>query len=94
MNEKAGITQGPLFRNSKGKRSSTAELDILLHAILERVQRKWESVIPDSVKVKEEFSVYRSLRREERPLRLRTLACHKKLSKPITGGENIRGRAG
>ena len=63
MNEKMGLTHGPLFRNAKGKRSSTAKLDILLHGILERVQKKWTNIIPDSVKVKEEFSVYRSLRR-------------------------------
>jgi hypothetical protein len=63
MLEKAGIKSGPMFRGKKGSRASTAELDILLHRILERVQKKWPSLIPDTVNVKEEFSVYRSLRR-------------------------------
>jgi hypothetical protein len=61
--EKAGVKSGPMFRGRKGLRASTAELDILLHRILERAQKKWPSVIPDTVNVKEEYSVYRSLRR-------------------------------
>jgi hypothetical protein len=63
MLDKAGIKSGPLFKGKKGTRASTAELDILLHRTLERVQKKWLSVIPDTVNVKEEFSVYCSLRR-------------------------------
>jgi hypothetical protein len=35
----------------------------VIHAILERVQKKWASVIPDNVVVKDEYSVYRLLRR-------------------------------
>jgi hypothetical protein len=54
---------GPLFRDSKGKRASTADLDVAVHGILERVQKKWPNVIPDSVDVRKEYSVYRSLRR-------------------------------
>jgi hypothetical protein len=35
----------------------------MLHGTLERVQKRWASVIPDDVVVKDEYSVYRSLRR-------------------------------
>jgi hypothetical protein len=61
--ERLGTTEGPLFLNSKRKRASTADLDIRFHDILERVQKRWPSVVPDSVRVAEEYSVYRSLRR-------------------------------
>jgi hypothetical protein len=57
------IVLGPLFRDSKGKRASTADLDVALHRILERVQKKWPNVIPDTVDIKKEYSVYRSLQR-------------------------------
>jgi hypothetical protein len=60
---KQKIMHGPLFRDAKGKRASTADLDVMVHRILERVQKKWRSVIPDVVNVKEEYIVYRSLRR-------------------------------
>lgn len=58
-----GVTTGPLFRNSKGKRASVSELDVLFHGILERVQKRWPNIIPDSVNAKEEYSCLRSLRR-------------------------------
>jgi hypothetical protein len=61
--ERIRIRTGPVFRNAKGKRASTAELDVDFHRILMRVQKKWPNLIPDSVKVKEEHGVYRSLRR-------------------------------
>jgi hypothetical protein len=41
--EKAGVKSGPMFRERKGLRASMAELGILLHRILERVQKKWPS---------------------------------------------------
>ena len=58
-----GKGTGPLFRNEKNKRASVADLDILLHAILKRVQMKWPNLIPDHVKVHEEYSSLRSFRR-------------------------------
>jgi hypothetical protein len=62
--ERTGVTSGPVFRNAKGKRASTAELDVDFHGILMRVQKRWPNLIPDhTVKVKEEYGVYRSLRR-------------------------------
>jgi hypothetical protein len=58
-----GVRMGPVFRNAKGKRASTAELDVDFHGILMRVQKRWPNLIPDTVIVKEEHGVYRSLRR-------------------------------
>lgn len=60
---KKGIVNGPLFTDAKGKRASTANLDLWMHKILERVQTRWSNLIPDTVKIREEYSVYRSLRR-------------------------------
>ena len=54
---------GPLFKNEKNKRASVAELDVMVHAILKRVQRRWPNLIPDHVKVTEEYSSLRSFRR-------------------------------
>lgn len=61
--QNCNITSGPLFWNDKGSAMSVAELDIPFHAVLLEVQRRFESIIPDSVKVEEEYSVNRSLRR-------------------------------
>jgi hypothetical protein len=36
--ERTGVTSGPVFRKVKGKRASTAELDVNFHGILMRVQ--------------------------------------------------------
>ncbi len=58
-----GEAGGPLFKNPKNKRASVADLDVMLHAILSRVQAKWPNVIPDHVKVNEEYSSLRSFRR-------------------------------
>jgi hypothetical protein len=63
MMQQMRIIEGPLFCNSKGKRASMADLDVHFHDILERVQKRWPSVIPDSVSVSQEYSVYRSLQR-------------------------------
>jgi hypothetical protein len=63
-----GVTDGPLFR-VKGKTSgsfkkvSMGDLDPSFLGILKRVQSRWPSVIPDTVKVEDEYSVFRSLRR-------------------------------
>ena len=38
-------------------------MDALLYSVLEKVQLKFPSILPDSVTIEDEFSVYRSLRR-------------------------------
>ena len=58
-----GVTTGPLFRNEKGSRMGVAELDLHFHWVLTEVQRRFPNVIPDSVKVTDSYSTYRSLRR-------------------------------
>jgi hypothetical protein len=54
---------GPMFCNQNGTRMSIAEMDEFLHDVLCSAQKKFTNVIGDKVKVHEEFSVYRSLRR-------------------------------
>ena len=61
--QEVGITTGPLFRNDKGSRMSVSELDVHFISLLLEVQRKFPNAIPDSVKVDEVYSVFRSLRR-------------------------------
>lgn len=61
--KKGGIISGPLFLGRKGKRATTADLDTRFHAALERVQKKYPNLLPHEVKVSEEYSVFRSLRR-------------------------------
>ena len=58
-----GVDSGLMFRNSEGKKSSLAEMDVMLHDTLVKVQLRYPSIIPDSVRVQDEYSVYRSLRR-------------------------------
>ena len=55
------VQLGPLFCNKKGNAMSVAELDVHFHFALFEIQRMFSSVIPGSVKVKEEYSVYRLL---------------------------------
>jgi hypothetical protein len=61
------VYHGPVFRmggrREKVKRSAMGDLDPLLHGILIRVQERWPRVLPPSVKISDEFSVRRSLRR-------------------------------
>jgi hypothetical protein len=54
---------GPLFRNAKGGRASVADLDVRVHALLKRIQKKWPNVIGHDVKVEDEYSSLRSFRR-------------------------------
>jgi hypothetical protein len=58
-----GQAIGPLFKNEKNKRALVAELDVMVHGILKRVQQKWPNVIPDHVRVSDEYSSLRSFRR-------------------------------
>jgi hypothetical protein len=65
---RVGVQKGPLFRargkTDRGlKRATVGDLDPMLHKILKRVQSKWPSIIPDTVDVEEEYSIFRSLRR-------------------------------
>ena len=60
------VVNGPLFRVSikgKTKRCSTGDLDILFHKILCRVQKLYPRLIPESVNVEDDYSMFRSLRR-------------------------------
>jgi hypothetical protein len=64
----SGVTEGPVFRKA-GKvrgtigRAQIGDLDPMFHCLLKRVQTMWPSVIPDSVDVEGEYSVFRSIRR-------------------------------
>ena len=58
-----GRGSGALFKNEKNKRASVAELDVMLHAILKRVQARWPNLVPDHIKVQDEYSSLRSFRR-------------------------------
>jgi hypothetical protein len=62
-----GVTSGPVFHvahtGKKVKQSAMGDLDLLFHGILQRVQEHWPQVLPPSVKVQDEISVRRSLRR-------------------------------
>jgi hypothetical protein len=62
--EKFGIPMGPIIRTGTGtKRASTADLDIRLHAVSTRVQKRWPILILDDKEITDQYSVYRSLRR-------------------------------
>jgi hypothetical protein len=63
-----GVTDGLLFRvegktSGSFKKASMGDLDPSFLGILKRVQSRWPSVIPDTVNVEDEYSVFRSLRR-------------------------------
>jgi hypothetical protein len=63
----AGIRTGPMFRtvSKKGvvKKATVGDLDLLFHDILRQVQARYPDIIPPTVKVEDEYSVRRSLRR-------------------------------
>ena len=61
--QEEGVTKGPLFCNEKGSRMTVSELDFHFISVLQEVQRKFPNAIPDNVKVDNEYSVFRSLRR-------------------------------
>ncbi len=62
------VTDGPVFRTA-GKtpgsirQAQIGDLDPMLHGVLKRVQSSWPSVVPDSVEVEKEYSMFRSIRR-------------------------------
>lgn len=57
-----GIEEGPLFRNSRGKRAEVSELDIWLRGVLRSIQVEFPNIISDEVNL-ESFSMRRSARR-------------------------------
>ena len=65
--KKAKIGTGPMFRsigkNGSIKKATIGDLDLLLHDILRQVQARYPEIIPASVKVEDEYSARRSLRR-------------------------------
>jgi hypothetical protein len=60
-----GVVSGPVFRvaqkGGKVKRSAMGDLDLLFHGILGCIQEHWPRVLPVSVKVQDETSVWWSL---------------------------------
>ena len=53
---------GPMFRNeAKRTKMSVAEMDIGFHELLRAVQNRCPNLIPDSVKVEDDYSMKRSL---------------------------------
>ena len=65
--ERAGVTSGPLFRtlakNGTPRRSTGCDLNSLFHDVLRRAQARFPDIIGKSVKVEDEYSIRRSLRR-------------------------------
>ena len=60
LRKNKGAFKGSVFVRHKGKRMSGAEMDLLFHALLVEVQRRFAKVLPESVDVKKEFSTYQS----------------------------------
>ncbi|KAL7559820.1 hypothetical protein ACA910_003983 [Epithemia clementina (nom. ined.)] len=62
-----GVSTGPMFRVDLGKekiqRATVSQLDALFHEVLKRLQHRRPDVLPTEIKVEEEYSVRRSLRR-------------------------------
>jgi hypothetical protein len=67
--QNVGVTTGPMFRvagqkaGAKVKRSKMGDLDPGFHDVLKRVQERWPHVVHASVKVEDDYSIRRSLRR-------------------------------
>ena len=58
-----GIKSGLMFRSAEGTKLSMTEMDSMLHEKLVKVQMRYRSIISDSARVHNEYSVYCSLRR-------------------------------
>ncbi|KAL7559236.1 hypothetical protein ACA910_013125 [Epithemia clementina (nom. ined.)] len=62
-----GVSTGPMFRVDLGKgkiqRATVSQLDALFHEVLTPLQHWRPDVLPTEIKVEEEYSVRRSLRR-------------------------------
>lgn len=65
--KKAKIVSGPVFqsvgKNGSIKKATIGDLDLLLHDILRQVQTRYPDVVPANVKVEDNYSARRSLRR-------------------------------
>jgi hypothetical protein len=59
------MCKGSMFKSrTMGKKMSISEMDKLFHSVLQlEVQRRYPKVLPDSVKIMDKFSTFRSLRR-------------------------------
>ena len=55
-----------MFANKHKKLISVSELDNPFHEILNKVQKKYAHIIPNSVKIEEVYSTYRLLQRGAR----------------------------
>lgn len=88
-----GRASGLLFCNEQGNKLSLAEMDTWLHDFLHKVQQKFPSVIPDAIRIEDEFSVYRSLRRgantEARNVRIPQDIIDANLRWRILGGKRL-----
>jgi hypothetical protein len=72
------LCKGPMFKSSMmGKKMSISEMDELFHNVLLEVQRRYPQILPDLIKITDEFSTFRSLRRG-RPWELKTLRYREK----------------
>lgn len=65
--EDVGVTAGPVFRvaqkGGRVKRSAMGDVDVLFHGVLLKVQERWPRVLPSHVRIQDDTSVRRSLRR-------------------------------
>jgi hypothetical protein len=58
------LCKGSTFKSSTmGKKNSISEMDKLFHNVLLEVQRRYPKILPDSIKITDKFSTFRSLRR-------------------------------
>jgi hypothetical protein len=58
------LCKGLMYKGSTmGKKMSISEMDKLFHNVLLEVQRSYPKILPDSVKITDKFSTFRSLRR-------------------------------
>jgi hypothetical protein len=56
------MCKGPMFKSrTMEKKMSISKIDELFHSVLLEVQRRYPKVLPDSVKITDEFSTFRSL---------------------------------
>jgi hypothetical protein len=58
------LCKGPMFKSrTMGKKMSISEMNKLFHSVLLEVQRRYPKILPDSIKITDKFSTFRSLRR-------------------------------
>jgi hypothetical protein len=84
------LRKGPMFKSSTmGKKMSISKMDELFHNVLLEFQRRYPKILPDSIKITDEFSTFGSLRRGRRQ-KLKTLRYREKSSRQtIDGGSSV-----